>query len=146
LDEDRAAAAYVIHMGTRSTVALQGLLELSLMLLFTQLRFAAVCGLAALAVLLLVGAAAQVPALAQAWLALRRFVVLFRIPHPPEEGLLLGSVLPMRRKDHHRTLRAWAKRLGGVYAIRIAFWHVSGSPHQVALLLFHCWPSHAPQA
>lgn len=47
-----------------------------------------------------------------------------RIPHPPEESLVLGSALPMRRKDHHRSLRAWGKRLGGVYAIRIAAWHV----------------------
>lgn len=46
-----------------------------------------------------------------------------RIPHPPEEGLLLGSALLMRRKDHHRLLRAWAKQLGPVYAFRIAARH-----------------------
>jgi hypothetical protein len=49
---------------------------------------------------------------------------LFRIPHPPEESLLLGSALIMRRKDHHRSLRAWARQLGGVYAIRIGLQHV----------------------
>ena len=48
----------------------------------------------------------------------------FRLPHPPEESLLLGSALAMRRPDHHRSLRAWANELGGVYAIRIATWHV----------------------
>ena len=49
---------------------------------------------------------------------------LIRLPHPPEELWLLGSALAMRQPDHHRSLRAWANRLGGVYAIRIATWHV----------------------
>ena len=48
-----------------------------------------------------------------------------QLPHPPEEGWILGSAPTMLRKDHHRALSAWARQLGPVYAIRIAFWHVS---------------------
>ena len=51
-------------------------------------------------------------------------VCLGRIPHPPDENLLLGSALTLRRPDHHRTVRAWAKQLGGVYAVRIGLKHV----------------------
>ena len=47
-----------------------------------------------------------------------------RLPHPPEESLLLGSALAMRRPDHHRSLRAWAAKLGGVFAARIFNFHV----------------------
>lgn len=54
--------------------------------------------------------------------------LLIRIPHPPEESLLLGSAAAMTRKDHHRSLRAWGNRLGGVYAIRVLFWHVRMPP------------------
>lgn len=42
-----------------------------------------------------------------------------RLPHPPEESLLLGSALAMLRNDNHRSLRDWAKQLGGIYSIRI---------------------------
>ena len=51
-----------------------------------------------------------------------------RLPHPPEEAVLLGSVRPMLRKDHHRALRAWSQQLGPVYAARIGWRHVRRTP------------------
>jgi hypothetical protein len=64
---------------------------------------------------------------------------LFRLPHPPEESLLLGSALAMRRKDHHRSLRAWACQLGGVYAIRIGLQHVRACRRHMS-----CMPCRQP--
>ena len=58
----------------------------------------------------------------------KRFPIPMQIPHPPEEGWLLGSAPTMLRKDHHRALAAWSRQLGPVYAIRILFWHVRTSP------------------
>ncbi len=55
-----------------------------------------------------------------------------QLPHPPEEGWILGSAPTMLRKDHHRALSAWARQLGPVYAIRIAFWHVSSLSRALA--------------
>ena len=47
-----------------------------------------------------------------------------RLLHPPEESLLLGSALAMLRNNNRRSLRDWAKQLGGIYAISILIWHV----------------------
>lgn len=52
-----------------------------------------------------------------------------RLPHPPEElqslsGLLLGSAIMARSPRHHRYMRSYANSLGGVYAFRIATYHV----------------------
>ena len=58
-----------------------------------------------------------------------------RLPHPPEESLLLGSALAMRRPNHHRALRQSANQLGEIFAIRVAHWHVRCSRAGVR----HAW-------
>ncbi|BDA50153.1 hypothetical protein COCOBI_15-2810 [Coccomyxa sp. Obi] len=118
LDFDREVATGVFRAGMRLVGAREVIVIPYLTVISAIVRFGALL-LSAVALL----AAAALAARA-AYLELRKFIVLFRIPHPPEEALVLGSALAMRRPNHHRSLRAWSKQLGGVYAIRIAGWHV----------------------
>ena len=47
-----------------------------------------------------------------------------QVPHPPEEGLFLGSAWTLIRKDHHRAFNKWGCTLGPIYAVRVLCWHV----------------------